>query len=253
MRQAIDGAGHPALFMTDVIASLACTDFRMDEWGVDVAVGGSQKGLMCPPGLGFNATSEKAMAANKTARMPRNYWDWASRSVKNPEGYRWFCGTAPEHLIFALREAMDMLSEEGMDAVFARHARLAQAVHACVETWGQAGTMELNAIPPEHRANSVTTVLLDERFDPIAWQSMLRDRFNVAVGFGLARYQGRAFRIGHMGDVNEPMILGTLASLEAGFQIMGIEHTAGGVQAAIDSLARAHASAGEAGVAAAAE
>lgn len=253
VRQAMDGAGHPALLMTDVIASLACTDFRMDDWGVDVAVGGSQKGLMCPPGLGFNATSEKAIAAGKTARMPRNYWDWRSRSIANPEGYRWFCGTAPEHLIFALREAIDMLNEEGLEAVFARHDRLARAVHACVDVWGQAGTMELNAIPPERRASSVTTVLLDERFDPVAWQAMLRERFNVAVGFGLARYQGKGYRIGHMGDVNEPMILGTLASLEAGFQIMGIEHASGGVQAAIESLARSHADAATAAVADAAE
>lgn len=253
VRQAIDGAGHPALFMTDVIASLACTDFRMDEWGVDVAVGGSQKGLMCPPGLSFNAVSEKAVAAGKTADLPRNYWDWSGRSLRNPENYRWFCGTAPEHLIFGLRAAIDMLNEEGLDGACARHARIAAAVHACVEAWGAAGSMELNAIVPERRASSVTTVLLDERYDPIAWQNMLRDHFNVAVGFGLARYQGRAFRIGHMGDINEPMILGTLASLEAGFQIMGIEHGRGGVQAAIDSLARAHADKGIASVAAAAE
>lgn len=253
VREAIDAAGHPALLMVDVIASLACSDFRMDEWGVDVAVGGSQKGLMCPPGLSFTATSDKAIAAGQSSTMPRNYWDWRQRSIVNPENYRWFCGTAPEHLIFALREALNMLSEEGLDTVFARHARLATAVHACVDAWGAAGTMELNTIPPERRASSVTTVLLDERYDPVAWQSMLRDNFNVAVGFGLARYQGKGFRIGHMGDVNEPMILGTLASLEAGFQIMGIEHGRGGVQAAVDSLARAHADKGPAAIPAAAE
>ncbi|MDP6344701.1 MAG: aminotransferase class V-fold PLP-dependent enzyme [Alphaproteobacteria bacterium] len=240
VRRAIDAAGHDALLMVDVIASLACTDFRMDDWGVDVAVGGSQKDLMCPPGLGFTAASEKARRVGETSTMPRNYWDWSGRTVSQPEGYRWFCGTAPEHLIFALREAMDMLDEEGLEAAFARHRRLADCTRAAVEAWSAVGTMELNALVPAERSESITTIRVAEGIDPIALQTVLRDRFNVSLGFGLGQLQGKSFRIGHMGDVNEPMILGTLASVEAGFRILGIPHGEGGMAAAVASLAAAH-------------
>jgi len=230
------------LLVTDVIASLACTDFRMDEWGVDIAIGGSQKGLMCPIGLGFNAVSQKARDVANAAGggSPRSYWDWQSRSMVRPEAYRWFSGTAPEHMIFGLREALDMLAEEGLDAAFARHARLGDATRAAVDAWAAAGAMEINALVPEQRAESITTIRVGEGFDVKQFQSILRDRFNVAVGGGLGQLEGKAFRIGHMGDINEPMILGTLASVESTFKILGIPHGEGALPAAIASLAAAH-------------
>jgi len=241
VRQAMDAAGHSALLVVDVIASLACTDFRMDEWGVDVAIGGSQKGLMCPPGLGFNAVNGKARAVGNQGGSPRSYWDWRSRDMeKNPEAYRWFAGTAPEHMIFALCEALIMLEEEGLEAAFARHRRLADCTRAAVDAWATAGAMELNALIPEQRADSITTIRMAEGFDAKAFQGLLRDRFNVAVGGGLGQLDGKAFRIGHMGDVNEPMILGTLGSIEAAFQILGIPYGEGALPAAIASLAQAH-------------
>ena len=240
VRKAIDAAGHAALLVTDVIASLACTDFRMDEWGVDVAIGGSQKGLMCPIGLGFNAASGKARAVANQGGSPRSYWDWASRSMERPEVYRWFSGTAPEHMIFGLREALDMLAEEGLEAAFARHRRLGDCTRAAVGAWAAAGAIEFNALVPEQRAESVTTIRMGEDFDAKTFQSVLRERFNVAVGGGLGQMEGKAFRIGHMGDVNEPMILGTLASIEAVFQILGIPYGEGALPAAIATLAHAH-------------
>jgi alanine-glyoxylate transaminase/serine-glyoxylate transaminase/serine-pyruvate transaminase len=163
LRAAMDRAGHPALLMVDVVASLLTTDFRMDEWGVDVAVGASQKGLMLPPGLGFTAAGEKALAAGRTATMPRRYWDWRER--ESEEHYKWFCGTAPEHLVFGLREAIDMVLEEGLEASFARHARLAEALRRAVAVWCEAGALAFNALVPEERAQSVTTILTPEGFD----------------------------------------------------------------------------------------
>jgi len=242
VRRAIDNAGHDALLVTDVIASLACTDFRMDDWGVDVAIGGSQKGLMCPIGLGFNAVSQKARAVAGVdgGGSPRSYWDWQSRSMVRPEAYRWFSGTAPEHMIFGLREALDMLVEEGLDAAFARHARLGDATRAAVDAWATAGAMEINAMVPKQRAESITTIRVNNGFDIKQFQGMLRDNFNVAVGGGLGQLEGKAFRIGHMGDINEPMILGTLASVESSFKILGIPHGDGALPAAIASLAAAH-------------
>ncbi len=241
VRKAIDAAGHDALLVADVIASLACTDFRMDEWGVDIAIGGSQKGLMCPIGLGFNAVSKKARAVADSGGSPRSYWDWQSRSMVRPEAYRWFSGTAPEHMIFGLREALDMLSEEGLDAAFARHRRLGDATRAAVDAWATGGAMEINALVPEQRAESITTIRVEEGFDTKQFQSVLRDRFNVAVGGGLGQLEGKAFRIGHMGDINEPMILGTLASVESVFKILDIPHGEGALPAAIAALAAAHA------------
>jgi alanine-glyoxylate transaminase/serine-glyoxylate transaminase/serine-pyruvate transaminase len=241
VRQAMDAAGHEALLVVDVIASLACTDFRMDEWGVDVAVGGSQKGLMCPPGLGFNAVNDRAKAAGSNAGAPRSYWDWRTREMnKNPEAYRWFAGTAPEHMIFALREALDMLAEEGLDAAFARHRRLGDATRAAVDAWGTGGVMEINALVPEERAESITTIRMGDNFEIKPFQHILREKFNVAVGGGLGALDGKSFRIGHMGDINEPMILGTLASVEAVFDILALPHGDGALTAAIASLAAAH-------------
>ena len=241
VRQAMNAAGHEALLVVDVIASLACADFRMDEWGVDVAVGGSQKGLMCPPGLGFNAVNDRAKAAGSNAGAPRSYWDWRAREMdKNPEAYRWFAGTAPEHMIFALREALDMLAEEGLDEAFARHRRLGDATRAAVDAWGTAGAMEINALVPEERAESITTIRMGDNFEIKPFQHVLRGKFNVAVGGGLGALDGKSFRIGHMGDINEPMILGTLASVEAVFDILDLPHGEGALAAAIASLAAAH-------------
>ena len=241
VRQAMDAAGHDALLVVDVIASLACTDFRMDEWGVDVAVGGSQKGLMCPPGLGFNAVNERAKAAASNAGSPRSYWDWQAREMNtNPEVYRWFAGTAPEHMIFGLREALDMLAEEGLEQTFARHRRLADATRAAVEAWSTGGVMEINALIPVQRAESITTIRMGDNFDIKTFQHILREKFNVAVGGGLGLLISNSFRIGHMGDVNEPMILGTLGSVEATLDILSLPHGDGALPAAIASLAEAH-------------
>jgi alanine-glyoxylate transaminase/serine-glyoxylate transaminase/serine-pyruvate transaminase len=242
LRAAIDRAGHPALLMVDVVASLVTTDFRTDEWGVDVAVGASQKGLMLPPGLGFTAAGEKALAACESATMPRRYWDWRERVSE--EHYKWFCGTAPEHLVFGLREAIDMVMEEGLEAAFARHARLAGAVRRAVAVWCEAGALAFNAQVPEQRAQSVTTILTPEGFDADKVRTVCRERLDVALGGGLGRLQGRAFRIGHMGDINEPMILGALASVEAALAICGLPHGKGGVTAAIAYLAAEGASSG---------
>ncbi len=234
LRQAIDNAGHSALFMVDVIASLATTDFRMDEWQVDVAVGAAQKGLMMPPGLSFIAASQKALHAAHNGGMPRRYWDWRQRM--SDIQYMWFGGTAPEHLIFALREAIDMVMEEGLEAAFARHRRLAGAVRSAVATWGQAGAIEFNAVVESERADSVTTILVPEGFDGEEVRNTCRDRFHLALGGGLGKLYGRAFRIGHMGDLNEPMVLGALAGVEAALKVLAIPHRDGGVTAAIDYL-----------------
>lgn len=241
VRRAIDAANHPALLMVDTIASLGTIDFRMDDWGVDVAVGASQKGLMLPPGLGFTATSEKALRAAEACTMPRNYWDWRNR--QDDAHYRWFCGTAPEHLIFGLREAISMVMEEGFDRIFARHARLAGAVRKAVGVWAEAGAIDFNAVVEEQRSNSVTTIRVADDYDGDAVRAACRDNFQIALGGGLGQLQGRAFRIGHMGDLNEPMILGCLAGVEAALQVCGIPHGRGGTQSAIDHLAVTAASA----------
>lgn len=235
LRAALDAAGHPALLMVDIIASLGTTDFRMDEWGVDVAVAACQKALMTPPGLGFTAASERALAVSRTAGMARDYWDWETRLA--PESYRWFCGTAPEHLLFALREGLDMIAEEGLEAMFARHRRLAEAVRAAVEVWSHGDDIEFNAVVPEERSDSVTTVRLRSEDGPRRLLLACRDRYNVALGGGLGDLRGQAFRIGHMGDNNEPMILGALGCIEAALIAEGIPHGEGGVQAAIRRLA----------------
>jgi len=236
MRRAIDAANHPALYLVDAIASMGTIDLRMDEWRIDVVVSASQKALMGPPGLSFTGASEKALAAAKTATLPRRYWDWGQRLA--PENYMWFCGTAPEHLIFALRESLDMVFEETLEGAFRRHARLAKAVRRGVAHWAEAdGGVGFNAALPEERANSVTTISVPEGVDGAALRTLCRERFNVALGAGLGRLQGKAFRIGHMGDINEPLILGALASVEVCLQLMDIPHQKGGVTAAIDYLA----------------
>jgi alanine-glyoxylate transaminase/serine-glyoxylate transaminase/serine-pyruvate transaminase len=235
LRRAIDNAKHPALYMVDTVAALGTVDFRMDEWGIDVAVGGSQKGLMQPPGLAFNAASAKALEACKTAKLPRLYWDWERRLEE--AYYRWFCGTPPEHLLFALREGLDMVLEEGLENAFDRHRRLAEAVRRAVAVWSRANALSLNAIVPEQRSNSVTTILVAEGYEADKLRMLSREKFDVSLGSGLGETRGKAFRIGHMGYLNEPMILGALAGVEASLEATGIPHEKGGVDAAVEFLA----------------
>jgi alanine-glyoxylate transaminase/serine-glyoxylate transaminase/serine-pyruvate transaminase len=238
VRWAIDNANHSALFMVDTIASLATVDFQMDEWGVDVALAASQKGLMCPPGIGFTACSEKAMHATQSAQLKRNYWDWRERM--SDAQYIRFCGTAPIHMLYGLREALDMLAEEGMANVITRHERLAGAIRAGVEVWcGEdegGGGMAFNAVIPEQRSNSITAIRVPAGFDAEEVRTVARERYQVAMGGGLEQLRGSVFRIGHMGDLNEPMVLGALAGIEATLQTLNIPHGRGGVTAAIDYL-----------------
>ena len=232
----VDILGHPALLMVDAVASLAAVDFRMSDWNIDIAIGASQKALMSPPGLSFTAVSERALALSDEVGTFRFYWDWRMR--QSEKWYDWFCGTAPEHLLFALREAIDMVLEEGLDAGFERHQRLADAVRAAVRVWERGGGVSLNALNPHEQSNSVSTVLVndDEKASEII--GVCRDELNVSLGGGLGeRLEGRAFRIGHMGDINEPMILGALGSVETALRKTRTPHGSGGVEAAIDILA----------------
>jgi alanine-glyoxylate transaminase/serine-glyoxylate transaminase/serine-pyruvate transaminase len=238
VRRAIDTCSHPALLMADVVASLGTVDFRMDEWGVDVAVAGSQKGLMTPPGLPFIAVSPRALAHSRTAGIRRGYWDW-QRRMDDEEFYMKFFGTPPEHLIWGLREALDMLDEEGLETAFARHRRLADAVHAAVGVWGRASALELNAVNPAERATSVTTVRVAKGIDANRLRLLARDELDVSLGSGLGPLDGNAFRIGHMGWVNEPMVLGALGAVEMAMQACGVPYRKGGVTAAVDALAAA--------------
>ncbi|MEC9344852.1 MAG: aminotransferase class V-fold PLP-dependent enzyme [Pseudomonadota bacterium] len=225
IRRAIDNAGHPALLVVDAIASFMTTPLPMDDWGVDVVIAASQKGLMMPPGMSFTAAGPRALAHTKTVSTHRDYWSWDLRL--GMEQYRRFCGTAPEHLVFALRETIDMIRDWGMDAVFARHARLAAAVRACVGQWSRGGVLEFNARVPEQRAQSLTVVRRTDGGDAedIRWLS--REAFDVATGGGMAKLAGLVFRIGHMGDLNDPMVLGALGGIEAALNRLGIPHESG--------------------------
>jgi alanine-glyoxylate transaminase/serine-glyoxylate transaminase/serine-pyruvate transaminase len=205
------------------------------EWGVDVSVGAGQKGLMLPPGISFTAVSEKALRAGHNSMMPRRYWDWRERL--GAEQYMRFCGTPPLHLIYGLHEAIQMIVEEGLDRIFARHQRLAEAVRRAVAVWGENGGIEFNAMVEPERSNSVTTILVPDGIDAEEIRSVCRERFRVALGGGLGQLEGHAFRIGHMGDLNEPMVLGALAGVELGLQVCGVPYGKGGVGAAVDYLA----------------
>ena len=238
VRRALDACGHPALLMADVVASLGTVDFRMDDWGVDVAIAGSQKGLMTPPGLAFTAVSARALEQSRTAGIRRGYWDW-ERRMDDEEFYMKFFGTPPEHLIWGLREALDMLFEEGLETAFARHRRLAAAVHAAVDVWGRAGALELNAVHPAERATSVTTIRVAEGIDSNRLRLLARDELDVSLGYGLGPLDGKAFRIGHMGWINEPMVLGALGAVEMAMQACGVPYRKGGLTAAVDALAEA--------------
>ncbi|MCH8036813.1 MAG: aminotransferase class V-fold PLP-dependent enzyme, partial [Proteobacteria bacterium] len=231
LRAAIDRARHPALFFVDTISSLASIDYRHDEWGVDVTVAGSQKGLMLPPGLGFNAVSDKARAASGTARLPRSYWDWEDMLETNQTGT--FPYTPATNLLYGLQEAIHMLQEEGLEAVFARHARLAEATRRAVRAWG----LEILCQDPREVSASLTAVVMPEGHDADGFRKVVLERYNMSLGNGLGRVAGKVFRIGHLGDFNELSLAGTLAGIEMGLEAAGVPHSKGGVQAAIDYLA----------------
>lgn len=231
--EAIAASGHDALFMVDVIASLAAMPFEMDEWGVDVAVGGAQKGLMMTPGLSFTAAREKALATHEHAGLRTRYWDWTVR--EGELHYMKYCGTPPEHMLFGLRKSLDMLLDEGLENAFRRHALLAGATHAAIERWRSGGALDSNVHEPAERSPTVTTVLMEE---PALGRLLdwCTQTCNVTLGIGLGPFSGHAFRIAHMGYVNAPMMLGTLGSIEAGLIALGIPHGKGGVAAAVDHL-----------------
>jgi len=231
VRQAIDRTRHPALLMVDTISSLASIDYRHDEWGVDVTIAGSQKGLMLPPGLGFNGLSDRALARARTARLPRSYWDWQEMLKPNAAGF--FPSTPATNLLYGLRESLAMLQEEGLPAVFARHARHAEACRAAVRGWG----LELLPLDPAEYSNSLTAVLLPEGHDEARFRALTLEGWDLSLGAGLGQLQGRVFRIGHLGDFNDLMLLGTLAGVELGLRAAGIPHAQGGLPAALDRLA----------------
>ncbi len=233
VRKAIDRARHPALLLVDTISSLASIDYRHDAWGVDVTVGGSQKGLMLPPGLGFNAVSARALAASKTARLPRSYWDWQEMLKPNAAGF--FPYTPATNLLYGLREALRMLQEEGLSQVFARHTRLAEATRAAARGWG----LEIVPLDPSEASDSLTAVFLPPGHDADAFRKITLERWDLSLGAGLGKLQGRIFRIGHLGDFNDLMLMGTLAGVELGLRASGVPHQAGGVAAAMEVLSRA--------------
>ena len=230
VRRAIDNARHPALFMVDTISSLASIDYRMDEWGVDVTIAGSQKGLMLPPGLSFNAISEKALAACERATLARSYWDWTDMLAANRNGF--FPYTPATNLLYGLREAIRMLREEGLDEVFARHARHARATRSAVASWG----LEVVCLNPDEHSNSLTAVLVPDGHSADELREIILSRFDMSLGTGLGRLAGKAFRIGHLGHFNDLMLAGTLAGVEMGLALSGIPHSSGGVAAALETL-----------------
>jgi alanine-glyoxylate transaminase / serine-glyoxylate transaminase / serine-pyruvate transaminase len=231
---AIKAARHNALLIVDAVASLGCVPVEMDSWGVDVALSGSQKGLMSPPGLSFVAVSERGREAHQSAGLRTPYWDWTSRDGQSH--YQKYAGTPPEHLMFALRQALDMLFAERLDNVFLRHHLLAEAVRRAVGIWKQENALDFNIVEPSERSDAVTTVLMD---DPDRLHDYCKVRCDVVLGAGFGQMKGRAFRIAHMGHVNAPMVLGTLGVIELGLAALQIPHGRGGVQAAIDYLSEA--------------
>ena len=232
VRKAMDRASHPALLLADTISSLGSIDYRHDEWGVDVSICCSQKGLMLPPGLGLQAMSEKALKASAAARLPRSYWDWGPMLQANKGGF--FPYTPPTNLLFGLRESLKMLMEEGLDNVFARHDRLAEAARRAVRAWG----LELLCLNPEEYSSSLTAVLMPPGHDADAFRKIVLERFNMSLGNGLGKVQGKVFRIGHLGDFNDLMLAGTLCGLEMGLALAGVPHTRGGVMAALEYLSQ---------------
>jgi len=232
IRDAIDRTGHPALYMVDTISSLASIDYRHDEWGVDVTVGGSQKGLMLPPGLSFNAISPKALAASEQARLPRSFWDWGAMLAANEKGF--FPYTPATNLLYGLRESVHMLEDEGLDEVFLRHARHGEATRQAVRAWG----LETQCADPREHSNSLTAVVMPEGESADALRALILERFDLSLGNGLTKLQDRVFRIGHLGDFNDLMLAGTLSGVEMGLKERGIALEGSGVAAALDYLGR---------------
>ena len=232
--KAIRASGHPALFMVDAVASLGCMPFEMDGWGIDVAMSGSQKGLMSPPGLGFVAANDRARAAHHNAGLRTPYWDWTERD--RPEHYRKYAGTAPVHLLYALRQAFDMLFSEGLENAFQRHRLLAEAVRRAVANWAEGQALGFNITEPRERADTVTTVKVSNGHDPVALQRFCKEKCGLVLGTGIGELIGQSFRIAHMGHVNAPMVLGTLGAVEVGLNALGIPHGPGGTRAAIEWL-----------------
>jgi alanine-glyoxylate transaminase/serine-glyoxylate transaminase/serine-pyruvate transaminase len=230
LRAAMDRAAHPALLIVDTISSLASTDYRHDEWEVDVTIAGSQKGLMLPPGISFNALSEKALAANKTAQFHRSYWDWQEMLKANRGGF--FPYTPATNLLYGLREALHMLHEEGLPNVFRRHSRHAEATRAAVRAWG----LEIVCEEPTEYSNSLTAVFMPEAYNADHLREIILEHFDMSLGSGLSKLAGRVFRIGHLGSFNDLMLAGTLGGIEMGLRVAGIPHKEGGVNAALNSL-----------------
>ena len=231
VRAAIDRVGHPALYMVDTISSLASIDYRHDEWGVDVTVGGSQKGLMLPPGLSFNAIGAKALAASKKAKLPRSYWDWQEMLAVNPAGF--FPYTPATNLLYGLAAALEMLFEEGLDRVFARHDRLAEATRRAIRAWG----LEILCADPALYSSTLTAIVVPDGHNADALRKVILERFDMSLGQGLGKLSGKIFRIGHLGHFNDLMLCGTLAGVEMGLALAEVPHRKGGTQAAIDYLA----------------
>jgi len=231
VRKAIDRAKHPALYMVDTISSLASIDYRHDEWGVDVTVAGSQKGLMLPPGLSFNAVSDKALAAAKQAKLPRSYWNWEEMIASNKDG--WFPYTPATNLLYGLQVSLRMLlEEEGLENVFKRHDRHAEAARRAVRAWG----LEILCANPAEYSSSLTAVLMPEGHSEIKFREVVLERFNLSLGSGLTKLRDKVFRIGHLGDFNDLMLCGTLCGIEMGLEIARVPHRKGGAAAAMDYL-----------------
>jgi alanine-glyoxylate transaminase / serine-glyoxylate transaminase / serine-pyruvate transaminase len=231
VRAAMDRAQHPALLLVDTISSLGSIDYRHDEWRVDVTVAGSQKGIMLPPGLSFNAISQRALAASKTARLPRSYWEWQPMLAANETGF--FPYTPATNLLYALREALIMLREEGLENVFARHTRHGEATRRAVRAWG----LELNCKDEREFSNSLTSVIMPDGHEEGKLRSVILDRFDMSLGQGLGKVRGKLFRIGHLGAFNDLTLCGTLAGVEMGLGLAGVPHKKGGVAAAMEHLA----------------
>jgi alanine-glyoxylate transaminase / serine-glyoxylate transaminase / serine-pyruvate transaminase len=240
IRKAIDAAGHPALFLVDTISSLASTDYRHDEWGVDVTVGGAQKGLMLPPGMSFNALSDKALAASKNSKLMKSFWAWDEMITMNKIGF--FPYTPATQMLHGLAASIDMLHEEGLDNVFARHDKMAEATRRAVRAWG----LEIMCREPKYYSPTLTAVMLPEGHDADAFRSLALDHFNISYGSSFGRHAGKYFRIGHLGDISDTQLMGALAATEMGLALAGIPHKKGGVQAAMDYLVSAHGSAARA-------
>jgi len=233
IRRAMNRANHPALLMVDTISSLASSDYRHDEWEVDVTIGGSQKGLMLPPGISFNAISEKALRAYKSARLPRAYWDWEDMLKQNAAGF--FPYTPPTTLLYGLREALIMLHEEGLPNVFARHLRHGEATRAAVRAWG----LEIVCEHPDEYSDTVTAVFTPQGHAADQLRKLILEKFDMSLGTGLGKLQGKVFRIGHLGSLNDLMLAGTIAGVEMGLALAGVPHRKGGTMAALDRLVSA--------------